>query len=199
MRPLNVSRGCRGRWHVNPRMEQTLFNVTLSPKLIKSINSNSLCLFGMLSPAHLFRLFSFYRCAFQLVAQNSTKNDMAWVHSLHSAKPRATASLFTDWTSMSPFSKLNLIICQQNPLNKLWLEFCWTPQIEYIRVDTRGDVPGHSWSRHSPRLVSIANASSVYLDSIFTHMSVSSGLPLTTQQLSCVLLLLPAPRTWQTP
>lgn len=155
------------------------------------------CLFGMLSPAHLFRLFSFYRCAFQLVAQNSTKNDMAWVHSLHSAKPRATASLFSDWTSMSPFSKLNLIRCQQNPLNKLWLEFCWTPQIEYIRVDTRGDVPGHSWSRHSPRLVSIANAT-VYLDSIFTHMSVSSGLPLTPQQLSCVLLLFFS-RTWQTP
>lgn len=150
-----------------------------------------LCLFGMFSPTHLFRLFSFYRCAFQLVARNGSKNDMARAHSLHSAKPRATASLFSDWTSMSSFSKLNLIRCQQNPLTKLWLEFCWTPQIEYIRVDSRDNVPGHSGSRPSPCLISIANVSDVYLDSMFTHVSVSTGLPLTPGQLSWVLLLFP--------
>lgn len=144
-----------------------------------------LCLFGMFSPAHLFRLFLFYQCAFQLVAQNGNKNDMAREHSLHSAKPRATAFLFSDWISMSIFSKLNLIRCQQNPLNKLWLKFSWTPQIEYIRVDTRRKVAGHSWSRHSPSLVSIANAS------ISTHVSVSTGFPLTAHRLSCVLLLFP--------
>lgn len=41
------------------------------------------------------------------------------------------------------------------------------------------------------RLVSIANVRGVYLDSIFTHVSVSAGLPLPPRQLSWVLLLFP--------